>query len=204
VRAYLRGSVRGLMLFVVSVAVVLGWTVHVAHEQRRAVAAIEASGGSVDYDWSWSEGDYLREQRPPSWLHERLGIDYFLSVSRVIVHDCESEALIAQIGNLSRLEALYLAGPAVTDDPLKHLGRLQRLQELRLSGTDVGDTGLSRLKSLKQLRRLFTAGTRISDAGLMHLTCLKNLELFHLRKTNVTREGALRLRQALPRLSINH
>jgi hypothetical protein len=38
----------------------------------------------------------------------------------------------------------------------------------------------------------------------MHLTCLKNLELFHLRKTNVTREGALRLRQALPRLSINH
>jgi hypothetical protein len=50
-------SLRAMMLVIVVVAGWLGWICNRARVQREAVAAIEAAGGMVSFDW---EGDSLR------------------------------------------------------------------------------------------------------------------------------------------------
>ena len=50
----LRFSLRGLIVVVLIIGGSLGWVVHRARVQRRAVAAIEKAGGTVEYegrDW---------------------------------------------------------------------------------------------------------------------------------------------------------
>ena len=46
-----RISVRGLMILVLVLGAWMGWKIHRARAQRRAVAAIRGVGGRVDYDW---------------------------------------------------------------------------------------------------------------------------------------------------------
>jgi hypothetical protein len=56
-RRYLRFSVRGLIVLVLVIGAGLGWIVRSARMQREAVAAIKNAGGSVSYDWRWSNGN---------------------------------------------------------------------------------------------------------------------------------------------------
>ena len=84
-RRFLRFSVRGLIVLVLVIGAGLGWIVREAHIQRDAVAAIKKAGGSVKYDWEWSEWevDSGRETRAPRWLVDLIGVDYFGHVTAV-------------------------------------------------------------------------------------------------------------------------
>jgi hypothetical protein len=183
----------------------LGWIVHRARAQRDIVAAIVQAGGSVDYDWEWTDGDYIPGKRAswPKWLGDRIGIDYVCNVSRVILLDIKTDPVLVQVGKLNRLECLYLSGPAVTDGRLEPLERLTRLEELRLLGGEIRDAGLAHLESMRSLRRLFLGGPKITNAGLVHLKGLTNLEVLYVMKTGVTGEGMEKLRLALPKLLIS-
>jgi hypothetical protein len=53
----IRLSVRALMILIMIVGGGLGRIVHRARVQRDIVAAIDRAGGSVDYDWEWTDGE---------------------------------------------------------------------------------------------------------------------------------------------------
>jgi hypothetical protein len=123
-------SVRALMLVVLVVGGGLGWLTHRARVQREAVAAIEAAGGSVIYDWQWdSATSWLKLGSPtPGWLRRHLGPGFFEHITCVSVPVKGNDALMS------------------------HIGRLRHLQHLRMSGDKVTDVGLARLTRCASLR----------------------------------------------------
>jgi hypothetical protein len=58
------------MLLVLILAVLLGWRVNKARQQRRVVAAVEQYGGWVHYDYEFVSGKLTPGQEPwaPHWL----------------------------------------------------------------------------------------------------------------------------------------
>src|ERR1017187_10239475 len=84
-RRFLRFSVRGLIVLVLVIGAGLGWLVRSARIQREAAAVITRAGGSVMYDWEWSNGKVIAGGTPwaPKWLVDRIGVDYFGRVTYV-------------------------------------------------------------------------------------------------------------------------
>jgi internalin A len=227
-RRYLRFSLRGLIVVVLVIGVGLGWVVREAHIQRDAVAAIRRAGCSVMYNWEWSDGKLIPGGKPqaPSWLVDLVGVDYFGHVTVVGCSFSASDATLADIGRLTRLQLLYanspylgdaglahlkgltkltrldLFGTRVTDAGVPHLTGLRKLSILGLGGTQVSDAGLARLKGLNNVTSLALSNTQITDVGLVHLTGLTKLKQLNLAGTLVTDAGVNELKRALPSLSI--
>jgi hypothetical protein len=179
---YLRFSVRGLLVIVLVSGAGLGWLVRSARIQRDAVAAIERTGGSVEYESERMTGNQPlqhRKQWAPKWLVDALGVDYFRRVVEVGLTDESSDAELA------------------------HVGRLPALVKLCLVEMKLTDAGLAHLEGLTNLSQLHLRDTQVSDAGLWHLKTLTNLSRLDLGNTQVTATGMNELKQALPRLEIN-
>jgi hypothetical protein len=134
---------------VVVIGVRLGWIVHEAHIQRDAVAAIKKAGGADIYDWECRDGNKIPRGQPwaPRWLVDLIGVDCFGRVTAV---------------QLSR-------SSAPTDAALAHVGRLSRLQVLFDHSLSISDAGLAHLKGLASLCCINLDGTHLTDAGLLHL-----------------------------------
>ncbi len=219
-RRYLHLSLRSLLVVILVAGIWLGWLVRSARIQREAVAAIERTGGKVMYDWQWTDGRYHQNGRPwaPKWLIDRVGIDDFHHVSWVVFSRWASDAEMAQLGNLTRVDTLILDPSNVSDRALAHLDRLTslrwltisssacstdtrimplkpltRLRGLNLDHTDVTDAGLAHLKRLNGLELLGLDGAAITDAGLSHLGGLTNLHHLSLIGTKVSDAGLARL-----------
>ena len=67
---YLRISIRGLIVLVLALGGGFGWIVSGVQVQRDAVAAIEKSGGKIEYDFSWNNGKSIpngKPQAPSDW-----------------------------------------------------------------------------------------------------------------------------------------
>jgi hypothetical protein len=127
----------------------LGWFVNRAHIQRRAIAAIEQSGGRVSYDWQWKNGQSIPNDSPgwPKWLVECIGLDYFGSVVGVELREQGSDSTLILVGGLNRLEKLYISRSSVTDAGLAHLKALAGLKKLVVYDTPISDAGLVHLNS---------------------------------------------------------
>jgi internalin A len=195
-RASVRFSLRSLFFLVLLIGGWLGWIVHRARVQRDAVAVIERAGGKAWYDWEWQNGNPVPNGRPrwPKWLVDRIGVDYFGHVTTVFARH-SSDAELAHIGNLSRLEYLILGESPVTDAGLVHLERLNNLRALNLQhNTNVSDAGLVHLKSLTSLRELGLGDTAVSDAGLVHIKRMPHLTALGLEGTNVGDAGLVHLK----------
>src|SRR5262245_2156580 len=84
-RRRLRISVRTLMLLIFGLAAWLGWRVNLARTQREAVAAIEAHGGFVAYNWEFVNDKRVPGRSPnaPGWLRKQLGDAFFQDVVQV-------------------------------------------------------------------------------------------------------------------------
>jgi internalin A len=182
-KRFLQFGMRGLLVFVLVIGAGLGWIVRDAHVQRDAVAAIQAAGGKVMYDWEWSDGKDIPGGKPwaPRWLVDRIGVDYFGHVTAAVAHHMSaatSDAVIAQVG------------------------RLTRIQSLNLHDSPISDSGLVHLKGLKNLRVILLYRTHVSDAGLVHLKGLTNLSALQVDGTQVTDAGVKELARALPSLRI--
>ncbi len=100
-----------------------------------------------------------------------------------------SDAGLVHLQELANLRTLDLWGTEVTDAGLVHLEGLSGLQTLNLHETQVGDQGLAHLSELTGLRELRLYRTRLTDAGLEHLRGLSNLETLHLANTRVSDTG---------------
>jgi hypothetical protein len=181
-RRFLRFSVWGLIVLLLVLGAGVGWIVRQARIQRDAVVAIMKAGGSVKYDWEWSNGKNILGGKPwaPLRFVNLIGVDYF--------------------GHVTAVE--FSAYPGATDATLKKVGRLTRVQALYANSPSLSDAGLAHLTGLTNLFTLDLAGTRVTDAGLAHLTGLSQLKQLYLRGTHVTDGGAKELNQALPSLKI--
>jgi uncharacterized membrane protein/mono/diheme cytochrome c family protein len=81
---------------------------------------------------------------------------------------------------------LDLSGTSVTDAGLAALAPMRRLERLRLDLTKVTDAGLKRLAPLRQLASLNLRGTAVTDAGLADLRSLPRLRSLYVWQTAVT------------------
>jgi hypothetical protein len=117
---YLTFSLRTLFVVTTALAVWLGIVVNRAREQREAVKAIEAAGGSVYYNYNSEElmprwRYHVVVERPgPAWLRRLIGDDYFQDVWQV------------DFGSPSGLTHLELS------KAIPHLQRLRKLNRIRV------------------------------------------------------------------------
>ena len=127
-RRWLRFSLRTLLLVTAVITCWLGVQVNKAYKQRAAVAAIEAAGGRVYYDWHDlavsrpnPEGPLLWriDPRPPThWLQRTIGEDYFQSVVHVeIRNSAVSDTGLQHLRNLEGLKGIMLFGSRDEEHP---------------------------------------------------------------------------------------
>ena len=85
-RAYLRLSLRSLIVIVLLIGGTLGWIVHQAKVQHEAVATITRAGGVVYLRLAGAEGwpdPLYHKVLGTNWLVKQVGIDYFGHVARI-------------------------------------------------------------------------------------------------------------------------
>lgn len=171
-RRWLRYSLRALLALTTLMCLALGWFVNKCERQRRAVAAIEELGGSVEFEEREGEPGALE-----AWLRERLPRSYFDDVDAVTLSDDQlTDSDLACVEDLSSLHELAMFSPQITDAGLQHIAGLTALQELDLSGTQITDVGLQHLPNLTSVQRLDLSETKMTEAGLQHLARLTALE----------------------------
>jgi hypothetical protein len=129
-RRYLTFSLRSLFVLTTASAIWLGVIVNRAREQREAVKAIEALGGSVGYDWQdvpLAPDDVLSLDGPltppgPAWLRRLAGNEFFQDAMEVNFWK-ETDALksIAHLKRLRKLKTVIISPFASTStmDELK-------------------------------------------------------------------------------------
>ena len=65
-----------------------------------------------------------------------------------------------------RLKGIYLAKCAVTDAGLAHLAKLTRIESVNLYGTSVTDAGLKHLYGMKKMRDLYLTDLKLSESAI--------------------------------------
>jgi hypothetical protein len=165
------------------------WFVVRVGPQWRAVRAIRAAGGDVEY------AEPVAMARLPDWIRDKLPKDLFADVIGVgpwatAIADADLQHLMS----LPQLQGLRLDGTKITDAGLERLKGLTQLQCLGIGDTEITDAGLEQLKGLTQLRVLYLHNTRITDAGLGHLNGLTQLLELDLDGTKITDAGLERLK----------
>lgn len=195
-----------------------------AERQQRAVAAIEAAGGNVEYAatdqtlWGFYPAYYLRDWLPRDYFDDvdDVWLDYCNVADDVLVDlralkDLQflrlagnpiTDTALSHVRGLTRLKELYLDDCPITDAGLANLRELTQLEHLDLRNTDITDAGMIHLRELTSLEALALDDTQITDAGLGYLEGLEHLQHLGLRGTGATEASVLRLRQALPNVTI--
>jgi hypothetical protein len=217
---WLRFSVRGLIALTLLVGIALGLVVRSARRQREVVAAIQACGGSVTYDWEVKNGWYSPDQQPraPRWLVQHLGVDYFGHPIwvRFSIWGQHSRIDLRLVGCLAGLEQLALDGTLVDDADLAHIQGLRALTRFNIgdismncSGIDnpagasgITDAGLASLKGFARLDILVLRGARVAGAGLVNLAGMTRLEQLDLGDTQLNDAGLANLKTLVNLLSL--
>jgi hypothetical protein len=147
-RRFLRFSVRGTIVVVLLVGGWLGWIVRGSRIQREAVEAIEKAGGTVMYNWEYSNGTMVPAGNPwaPTWLVNLIGVDCFGHVTSVSLSQTGNGTTYAQVERLTRLERLNLLTSSLDYSGLAHLKGLTKLSSLELANTQVTDAGVKQLQ----------------------------------------------------------
>ena len=114
----------------------------------------------------------------------------------------KADVALLHIKRLVNLRMLFLGRTAVTDGDLSHLVRCPDITILDLYSTLVSDVGLAYVEKLQKLEWLNLDRTQVTDEGINHLVGLTHLRWLSLRETQVTDEGRVRMRQALPDITI--
>jgi hypothetical protein len=191
----MRFRLSTLLIAVCALSVMLGIYRHRAEQQREAVRAVAAMGGSVVYrgllfdelpEYIWEDG--TRDPNYPSWLLDLLGRDYVATVVSGYIGNDYRERV--------RHERSY-EGPL---GPRMNPGYPDPTPAEMI---DVRDGTIERLASLDGLLSLDLAETNVADDDLAQLSRLTNLRTLRLGN-GVTNDGVTRLRRALPEAMIEY
>ena len=91
-----------------------------------------------------------------------------------------TDASLANIAHLSRLETLTVNSSGITGDGLRHLASMSELAHIDLAGTSVTDNGLTEMPILPNVRYLSVHMGSLRNAGLARVAELPNLETLYL------------------------
>jgi len=107
-------------------------------------------------------------------------------------------AWVAQVSGLRWIQGIY--GPEFSDAGMAHLAGLTRLERLSLGGGNVTDAGLAYLADKTELSSVTLEGD-ITDAGLRYFEGLPRLSLLRIDTEHTFSEAAVeRLQAAVPSL----
>ena len=104
-----------------------------------------------------------------------------------------TDAGLAHLRGLSRLQSLYLGPMKIQGPGLACLRGMSRLDHLNLGRLDLADADLVHLEGLTTLTYLSVSGRRITDAGLAPLAALTNLEWLRITGSPITSAGLVHL-----------
>jgi hypothetical protein len=140
---------RALVLATSLLAVFLGLYAQSARTQSKGVAWILMRGGHVSYDYEepLADGSYPSNAKlpGPAWLRRWLGIDYFSSVTSVILDRDEIDDLepLTNLPHLRTLALMNYVSPHTDFSPLRRLTHLESLH-LAYNGIDPEFSGTIR------------------------------------------------------------
>jgi len=196
-RRFFRYSLRTLFVVVTVFCVWMGITAKRARDQKLAVQAVEALGGTVRFEHQDGfvnfEGGILSPHGSdgpgPEWLRQLIGEEYFFCVDEVhFIRSNVDDASLAVIKGFPNFQLLaidefdsFIFDSRISDAGLVHLNGLTNLEELHLRATQITDAGLEHLKGLTNLKWLTLWGTQVVGTGLVHLEGLTNLETLDLQ-----------------------
>jgi hypothetical protein len=197
-RKGLRISLRTLIIAILLLAVWLGYQVHRARDQLRAIEAIRAAGGWVRYAdefamgpvnvprgnriWepSWGTLTPGSGPRAPAWLRRAIGDEYFREIAHVSTFVDLEEGSAAEP---------YPGKPPV-DDTLRAIENQRGIRTLQIGGATVTGKGLDSVAKLTDLRELFIWwATGIDDAAVAHIGRLPRLRVVDIHLSALTDEG---------------
>ena len=121
-----------------------------------------------------------------------------LSLERTQITD----AGLQQLSGLKNLETLLLSGTNITDDGLAHLASLEQLRHLYLPHCKIRGPGLLHLKPLEKLEHLSLSSNAIGNDAVEFIAAVSTLKHVELYQTGFTREGIVKLREALPKTGV--
>jgi hypothetical protein len=182
VRRPIQYSLRTLLLFAVVIALLCSWLaseIRAAVDQKAVVAAIQASGGQVVYDYDYEHvDDESRGTREP-WEHK--------SVRKLLGRDfLDTPTTVA----------------LVSDEEMNYLVRLKEVRGLILVKLPATAARLQNLKVLARLDRLDIVGSKVCGADAANLSEITSLRYLNLDRAFVTDADVYELRKELPSLEI--
>jgi hypothetical protein len=201
-RSLVQFRLATLLIAITQIGVWLGVWADRANRQKRAVAAIEAAGALIHFDYerdSQLNRVDVDHSPAPQLLRRWMGDDFFRRVVEVdfeIGFDEQGNHLgltkiddqgMACLEDLPDVECLLLGfQPGITDAGLAHLRGLRNLRYLDLRQSSVTGTGCAQLASLENLRGIQLESSRLTPAGLVAIGRLQQLEELVLSNTPVT------------------
>jgi hypothetical protein len=197
-------TLRALLLVVLVVGLGLGWPIARARRQKAAIAAIEAAGGVIVYDWQLAYDPATNPSvgpRGPAWLRRMVGDDLFQRVDFVLV----DAAVSPHLRDLPGLTGLNVSG-SLTDERLADIGQVTSLRHLELLGDrEMTESGLDKLAGLTSLSGFSILSMTVTDATLSRLATFTNVEYLDIKDCpcQVSDRGLGRL-GALPKLRVLH
>jgi hypothetical protein len=206
----LRFSLRAFLGGVTLICILLAWQLHRAKQQKDAVAAIQAAGGWVHYDYQRPDSlstnvDPLAEPWEPKWLLTLVGIDFFHDVVEVNMVYNEYGAgrvennqppvnIASQLAHFPRLRWLLVSGPFIDDEGMAAVGRLARLEAFyQWNGEHITDAGVAHLRDMPRLKYIHLGMSQVGDRGMETLGKLPNLEGLSMQRNKFTDAGLVHL-----------
>ena len=108
------------------------------------------------------------------------------------------------------LKVLLLGGTKISNAGVRYIvEQFPGIKTLQVSDTQLDDESVPLLIKLRQLSQLDISHTRITDKSIPELSQMKNLEFLNVSRSStdddtISKDGAQRLRQALPNSKIFH
>ena len=117
-------------------------------------------------------------------------------------HSKFTDEAMTRLSGCKKLEYLSLVGAPITDAGVTNLAKNPKLRRLVLNRSLVTDKALDQIGRMTNLQELDLGWTKVSDASIDQLTRLKGLNSLLIENTLISREGASRLKIALPTTTI--
>jgi len=115
----------------------------------------------------------------------------------------DSYEVLYRLDASGRVTYLRLEGRHLPDAIMAEVGKLTELDEMSLAGASFSEDSLAHLHGLKYLRRLGLGGTPITDKALVHLEKLEGLTEVWLTRRQFSPAALEKLKSARPDLTVH-
>jgi hypothetical protein len=206
-RRWFRFSLRTFLVIVTLIGVWLGLKINEARDQKQAVEAIQANGGTVLYDFEVdSNGEAIQPNPAPGWLAKWIGVDYVHNVVCVSFPFVktpgfdpgqkvyEYDEVVPYLENLPHVFDLTFSKGNLRDGDLRYIASLTSLKTLWIADNPITGTGFKHLLNLKRLTWIDLIDCPIDDDGMEFIAKFPHFEKLGLVNTRITDDGVDQLR----------